>query len=192
MFTPSTAAPRAATWLARAGWRSCAAAVLAPVLLACGAAGGAGQALPPGYQLYSGGSMGFRMGLPPGWVRDGGRTSNAVSFTDPSKTVSVLVHVDQAQSSDLDAAVSVEMFNLTGGNGTSGGSESTTTLAGRPARMVRGTFQPAEVQAAVEVVVTVAGGRAWMLALAGPPDRVRADQAAFDHMRGTFALASPA
>jgi thiol-disulfide isomerase/thioredoxin len=171
--------------------------VLAPlallVVLACGSAGAStppAPALPSGFSLYDGGQLGFRFGLAPGWHRAAEPAQDGVNFADASSQGSLLVHVGRARSADLGAATGAAMFDLTGGSGAAGGSDTATTLAGRAARRVLGGFEAAGAMQRIEAVVMVEGGRAWVLALAGPSDRVRADGPDFERMRASFQLLS--
>jgi len=159
------------------------ASLLAIAVLACGSTGATGQrppALPGGYALYDGGQLGFRFGVAPGWRQAAAPAPDGVSFSDAANLATLLVHVGHARSADLTVATGAVVFDLTGGSGAAGGSESATTLAGRPARQVRGGFEAAGAMQAIQAVVAVEGGRAWTLALAGPPDRVSADGPDFD------------
>jgi thiol-disulfide isomerase/thioredoxin len=144
--------------------------------------------LPAGYALYDGGQLAFRFGLAPGWRRSGDQAADGASFADPSGQGTLLVHVERARSSDLEAATGVVMFELTAGSGAARASTSDTRLSGRPARWVRGDFAAAGAAQRIEAVVMVEGGRAWVLALAGPGTSVSADAAAFDAMRASFQL----
>ncbi|HEY4027898.1 MAG TPA: TlpA disulfide reductase family protein, partial [Candidatus Dormibacteraeota bacterium] len=165
--------------------------LVALAAVACGSAGAAPPpppTLPSGYVLYDGGQLGFRFGLAPGWQRSAAPAPDGANFADPSNRGALLVHVGHARSTDLDAATGAVMFDLTGGNGAAGGSMSATTLAGRPARRVGGAFDAAGATQQIEAVVTLDGGLAWVLALAGPADRVAADDRDFDRMRTSFQL----
>lgn len=175
-------------------WRRLA-TVAVTLVVACGPvtarqAGPPPPALPAGYELYDGGKLGFRFGLAPGWQQTGDPAADGVNFADPSRQATLLVHVGRARSPDLAVATGAAMFDLTGGGGASGGSESATTLAGHPARLVEGTFAAAGARQQIEAVVMVEGGRAWVLALAGPRASVSSDRAAFDRMRASFQLLS--
>jgi thiol-disulfide isomerase/thioredoxin len=160
-------------------------------VLACGSASAQTPpppALPSGFSLYDGGPLGFRFGLAPGWHRAAAPAPDGVNFADASNRGALLVHVGRARSADLGAATGAAMFDLTGGSGAAGGSESATTLAGRTARRVQGGFEAAGAMQRIEAVVMVDGGLAWVLALAGPPDRFSADGPDFDRMRASFQL----
>jgi thiol-disulfide isomerase/thioredoxin len=162
--------------------------------LACGSTGTAAvpraapPRLPAGYSLFDGGKLGFRFGLPSGWQQAAPPSPDGVNFTDPSRLGSLLVHIGHARSTDLDVAAGAAMFDLTGGSGAAGGGATGTTLAGRPARWVRGGFEAAGAMQQIEAVVMVEGGRAWVLALAGPAERVSVDDADFGRMRASFQL----
>jgi thiol-disulfide isomerase/thioredoxin len=144
--------------------------------------------VPPGYELFDGGDLGFQMGVAPGWTQAGTRAPDGVNFADPSKQGALLVHVGRAQSPDLDVAAGAVLFELTGGSGAAGGSQSTTTLSGRKARKVTGGFDAGGSVQRIQAVVMVEGGRAWVMALAGPSDRVTADRSDFDRMSASFRL----
>jgi thiol-disulfide isomerase/thioredoxin len=179
--------------MARAGRdRLVALLVLTLVLAACGRAAPAAAnrelVLPAGYTAYDGGKLGFRFGLAPGWHQAGEPAPDGVGFADPSGSASLLVHVGRAKSSDLDAATGAMVFDLTGGGGAAGGTEFGTTLDGRPARWVRGGFDAGGAVQQIDAVVMIEGGRAWVMALAGPGDRVAAAEADFERMRATFQL----
>jgi thiol-disulfide isomerase/thioredoxin len=169
-------------------------AALVLLTLACGSAPARAAAPPPpprlpdGYTLFDAGGLGFRFGLPPGWKQSGAQAPDGVSFDDPSGRGALLVHVAHARSADLDTATGAVMFDLTGGGGAAGGDESKTTLAGRPARLVRGGFDAAGATQRIEAVVMIEGGRAWTLAVAGPGDRVTADEPDLERMRASFQL----
>src|SRR5215831_12376236 len=161
------------------------------VVVGCGSTAGSAPApprLPAGYTLYDGGPLGFRFGLAPGWHRSAPQAPDGVDFSDPSNGGTLLVHVGLARSADLETATGAVVFDLTGGNGAAGGSESSTTLAERPALLVRGNFAANGAMQVIEAVVTIDGSLAWVLALAGPGDRVAADAVAFDAMRASFQL----
>lgn len=167
--------------------------ILTLTVVTCGRAGSTAAparelALPAGYAAYDGGKLGFRFGLAPGWHQAGEPAPDGVGFTDPSGSASLLVHVGRAKSPDLDAATGAVVFDLTGGGGAAGGTEFGTTLDGRPARWVRGGFDAAGAVQQIDAVVMLEGGRAWVMALAGPGDRVAAYEADFDRMRSTFQL----
>jgi hypothetical protein len=165
--------------------------LLALLVLACAGGGQAARpspSLPAGYTSYDGSRLGFRMGLAPGWRASGEEAPDGVGFDDPSRQATLLVHVGRARSSDLTAATAAVVFDLTGGTGTSGGRESDTTLGGRPARRVTGAFEAGGTALQIEAVVMVASGRDWVLALAGPPATVAADETDFGRMRATFRL----
>jgi cytochrome c biogenesis protein CcmG/thiol:disulfide interchange protein DsbE len=100
----------------------------------------------------------------------------------------MLVHLEPAASADLTATAGVVMFELTGGSGASGGSESDGTLAGLPARRARGGFDAGGATQRIDALVAVESGRAWALVLAGRPEPVARDQADFDRMAATFRL----
>src|SRR5262249_35673911 len=126
-------------------WLACALAVLV-LAVGCGRAAPPAErppSLPAGYSLYDGGQLGFRFGRAPGWQRPGDPAHDGASFADPSRRGILLVHVGQAHSSDLGTATGAVMFDLTAGDGATGGSASDTRLAGRPARWVRGGFAAA-------------------------------------------------
>jgi thiol-disulfide isomerase/thioredoxin len=144
--------------------------------------------LPAGYSVYQAPQVGFRFGLAPGWQQAAAPAPDGVNFADPSGRGALLVHVGRARSTDLDTATGAVVFDLTGGSGAAGGSESPTTLANRPARRVIGGFAAAGAMQRIEAVVMVEGGRAWVLALAGPADMLSADQGDFDRMRASFQL----
>lgn len=166
--------------------------LIALALAACGAPTTASPQpapqLPPGYRLFDGGPLGFQIGLAPDWEQAGDRAPDGVNFTDPSRRGAMLVHFGRAQTRDLNVAAGAVMFDLTGGSGAVGGSQTSTTLAGRPAREIRGSFYAAGASQQIEAVVMMDGDVAWVLALAGPPERLAADQADFDQMRSTFRL----
>jgi cytochrome c biogenesis protein CcmG/thiol:disulfide interchange protein DsbE len=160
---------------------------------ACGAPGARPAASPPpplpaGYTLYDGASLGFRIGLAPDWQREGEPAPDGVGFTDPSRQATLLVHVERARSADLSTVTGAAVFDLTGGGGASGGGETATTLGGLPARRVTGGFMAAGAGQQLEAVVAISRGTAYVLALAGPPASLAADQLAFDQMRATFQL----
>jgi cytochrome c biogenesis protein CcmG, thiol:disulfide interchange protein DsbE len=174
-------------------------AALALSAAAAAAACGPGTARPPsppppslpaGYTAYDGGELGFRFGLAPGWQRVGEAAPDGVSFADPSGQGTLLVHVEQARSADLDAATGVVMFELTDGGGVPHASMADSRLAGRPASRVEGDFTAAGPTQRIEAIVMLEGGRAWVLALAGPAASLAADEAAFDAMRASFQLRS--
>ncbi len=163
-------------------------------ILAVAACGGPNTAfpqpapsLPAGYRLYDGGPLGFEIGVAPSW-QAGERAADGVSFADPSGKGAMLVHFGRAQSADLEAATGAVMFDLTGGSGAAGGSETNATMAGRPARAVSGMFEAGGTTQRIEAVVTIDRSLAWVVALAGPPNRIAADQADFERMLSTFRL----
>src|SRR5262249_4542273 len=63
-----------------------------------------------------------------------------------------------------------------------------TTLAGRSARRVAGRFRGQGAVTAIEAYVMVESGRAWTVALAGPPDAVDHSHDDFEKMASTFSL----
>jgi cytochrome c biogenesis protein CcmG/thiol:disulfide interchange protein DsbE len=178
--------------------RGAAALALVALASACGAQGARPAASPPpvlpaGYSLYDAGKLGFRFGLPPEWRRNGDQAPDGAEFSDPSKQVTLLAHVERARSTDLTAATGAVLFDLTGGGGATGGTEMVSTLGGQPARWVRGGFASAGPGQEIEAVVALRAGNAYVLALAGPSASLAADEAVFDEMRASFQLTgSPA
>ena len=173
--------------------RVVAALAAAAAALACGGPGTARPPSPPppslpaGYTAYDGGKLGFRFELAGGQVP---ANWDGVSFADPSGQGTLLVHVEQARSADLDAATGVVMFELTDGGGVPHASMADSRLAGRPASWVKGDFTAAGPAQRIEAIVMLEGGRAWVLALAGPAASLATDEAAFDAMRASFQLRS--
>jgi thiol-disulfide isomerase/thioredoxin len=102
----------------------------------------------------------------------------------------MLVHVEQAVSSNLDAATGALVFDLTNGGGASGGRQEAARLAGRPAERVSGRFVAAGTIYEIEAYVMVESGRTWAVAVAGPPDRVDVARDDFEKMVATFHLAN--
>lgn len=80
------------------------------------------------------------------------------------------------------------MFDLTAGSGASGAAQSLSTLAGRQARVVQGSFQSGGKPQLIKAVIAVDSGLVWVLALAGPPESVTPVVSDFDRMRSTFKL----
>lgn len=145
--------------------------------------------LPPDFTRFDGGELGFEIGLAPGW-EESGRDPAGINFTDPTKGGAMLVHFERAAAADLDAATGMLMFELTGGGGAAGGSQSQVRLDGLPARRVRGGFEAAGVRQEIEAIVAVDHGLVWAVVLAGPAARVSADQEDFNRMAATFHLAA--
>lgn len=146
--------------------------------------------LPPGFRAYEGGSLGFRLGLAPGWDEAGPPGPSGANFKDPSQQGALLVHFEQAVAKDLDSAAAVVMTELTGGSGARSGKQEKVTLSGRSARRVTGSFAAGGTTAQIDAIVTLDGDRAWVLALAGPADRVAADRGDFEQMAATFRLSA--
>jgi cytochrome c biogenesis protein CcmG, thiol:disulfide interchange protein DsbE len=143
--------------------------------------------LPAGFHLFDGGALGFQIGLAPGW-EESGRDPSGVNFTSPSKGAAMLVHVERAASADLDAATGMIMFELTGGSGAAGGSESHVQLGGLPARRVRGGFDAAGATQQIDALVAIDHGLVWAVVLAGQAQRVGTDMPDFEKMTTTFRL----
>ena len=162
--------------------------------LACGGQGAAVTAhpqpsLPSGFRLFDGGALGFQIGLAPGW-EESGRDPSGVNFTSPSKGGAMLVHVERAASADLDAATGMIMFELTGGSGAAGGSESHVQLGGLPARRVQGGFDAAGATQQIDALVAVDHALVWAVVLAGQAQRIAPDVPDFNRMVATFHLQS--
>jgi cytochrome c biogenesis protein CcmG/thiol:disulfide interchange protein DsbE len=148
-------------------------------------------ALPPGFTRYHASKLGFDMGLAPGWRESAVDPASGASFSGPGG-VSMLVHVEQAASTDLQVVSGALLFDLTNGSGAAGGRQDAVRLAGRPAERTSGRFIAAGVIEEIEAYVMLESGRAWAVALAGSPeqvDRVRTD---FERMAATFQLTGTA
>src|SRR5262245_22730416 len=143
--------------------------------------------LPAGFSRYHGAGLGFDMDLAPGWKEAGGNPASGVGFAGPGGA-SMLVHVEQAVSTDLRVVTGTILFDLTNGGGATGGRQDSVRLAGRPATRTLGRFTAAGALDEIEAYVTLEAGRAWAVALAGTPAGVDAARADFERMAATFQL----
>lgn len=143
--------------------------------------------VPTGFTRYDGTRLGFAIALAPGWKESSSDPGTGVSFAGPDG-LTMLVHVEQSVSADLDTATAAVLFDLTNGSGAGGSSVAAATLAGRHARRVAGSFSGPASVAAIEAFVMVESGRAWAVVLAGPPDAVGRSRDTFEEMAGTFRL----
>jgi len=113
---------------------------------------------------------------------------SGASFGGPDGLV-MLVHFEQSVAADLDTATGTVLFDLTGGSGVRDSKIAAATLAGRRAKRVAGRFSGPGAVTAIEAYVMVESGRAWTVALAGPPDAVDHSHDDFEKMASTFSLA---
>lgn len=147
--------------------------------------------LAPGFIRYHAAKLGFDMGLAPGWTESATDPASGVSFSGPGG-VSMLVHVEQAVSTDLQVASATLLFDLTNGSGATGGRQDAVRLAGRPAERTSGRFIAAGTVAEIEAYVMLESGRAWAVALAGSPEQVDGARTDFERMAATFQLTGAA
>lgn len=143
--------------------------------------------LPAGFSRYNATKLGFDVALAPGWKEAGSDPGSGVSFSGPNGVL-MLVHVEQAASADPAAAAGALLFDLTNGSGVSGGQRAAARLADRPATRVAGRFAAGGMSEGIEAYVMIESGRAWALALAGPPDKVDSVRDDFEKMVDTFRL----
>ena len=143
--------------------------------------------VPAGFMRYDGTKLGFAIALAPGWKESSSDPGSGASFAGPGG-LAMLVHFERSVSTDLDAATGAVLFDLTGGSGVGGSRVVATTLAGRSARRVAGRFSGQGAVTAIEAYVMVESGRAWTVALAGPPDAVDHSHDDFEKMASTFSL----
>jgi len=143
--------------------------------------------LPAGFTRYDGTKLGFAIALAPGWKESSSDPGSGASFAGPAG-LAMLVHFERSVSTDLDAATGAVLFDLTGGSGVGGSRVTAATLAGRSARRVSGRFSGQGALTGIEAYVMVESGRAWTVALAGPPDAVDHSRDDFEKMAGTFSL----
>jgi thiol-disulfide isomerase/thioredoxin len=142
--------------------------------------------LPAGFSRYHAPSLGFEIGLAPGWKESGGDGSGA-AFAGPGG-LAMLVHVEQAVSTDLRVATGAVLFDLTNGGGATGGRQDAARMAGRRAERTTGRFQAGGTIDEIDAYVMLESGRAWAIALAGAPESVAAARADFERMAATFRL----
>jgi thiol-disulfide isomerase/thioredoxin len=168
----------------------------AVLLLASGMlAGGCGAAhttspsppVPSGFTRISDPQFGFDLALAPGWRPSGRDPEGGVSYAGPNG-LTMVVHFEEATSSRLDVATTVELFELTDGAGLQGAKESPGRLAGLPARRVEGRFGEGDRIEALDAYVMLEGRRAWVAALVGAPDAVTAAARTWEQMVSTFRL----
>jgi len=159
---------------------------------ACGSAGSTATsasepALPHGFTRSTDRPLGFEIGLAPGWKVSAYDAQGSVDYGGPGD-LEMVVHFEQATSTRLDAAAAPVLAELTGGNGMSGGRVTAGRLAGRPAEHVTGQLTAAGQQQGIQAYVTIDGGLAWEVAVAGPAQPVTAATETFDQMVATFRL----
>jgi len=118
--------------------------------------------VPAGFTRYEGTKLGFEIALAPGWI--------------------------EASSDPGSGATGAVLFDLTGGSGVGGSRVTAATLAGRSAKRVAGRFTGLGAVTAIEAYVMLESGRAWTIALVGPPDAVDHSQDDFEKMASTFSL----
>jgi thiol-disulfide isomerase/thioredoxin len=160
--------------------------------VACGSAGSTSSsssepALPQGFTRSTDHPLGFEIGLAPGWKVSAYDAQGSVDYTGPGD-LEMVVHFEQATSTQLDAAAAPVLAELTGGNGLTGGRLTAGRLAGHPAEHVTGQLTAAGQLQEIQAYVTIEGGLAWEVAMAGPSQPVAAATATFDQMVSTFRL----
>jgi cytochrome c biogenesis protein CcmG/thiol:disulfide interchange protein DsbE len=160
--------------------------------VACGPSGTASPSsseppLPKGFTRSTDHRFGFEIGLAPGWKVSESDSQGSVAYSGPGD-VAMVVHFEEATSTQLSTAAASVLAELTAGEGLIGARVSGSRLAGRPAERVTGQLtvrgQPEEIVA----YVMIEGHRAWEVAMAGPPQPVTAATATFDEMATTFRL----
>jgi cytochrome c biogenesis protein CcmG/thiol:disulfide interchange protein DsbE len=159
---------------------------------ACGLAGPAPAApqeptLPTGFTRSTDHQLGFEIALAPGWKVSGYDAQGSVDYAGPGD-LEMVVHFEQATSTQLDAAAAPVIAELTGGTGMTGGRVTAGQLAGHPAERATGQIAAAGQQQEIEAYVTIAGGLAWEVAMAGPSAAASTATATFDQMASTFRL----
>jgi len=143
--------------------------------------------VPAGFTRYDGTKLGFAIALAPGWMEASSDPGSGASFAGPTG-LAMLIHFERSVSTDLDVATGAVLFDLTGGSGVGGSRVTAATLAGRRAKRVAGRFNGPEAVTAIEAYVMVESGRAWTVALAGPPDAVNHSHDDFEKMASSFSL----
>jgi cytochrome c biogenesis protein CcmG, thiol:disulfide interchange protein DsbE len=159
---------------------------------ACGSAGATATsssepAMPQGFTRSTDRPLGFEIGLAPGWKVSAHDAQGSVDYGG-SGDLEMVVHFEQATSTQLDAAAAPVLAELTGGTGMTGGRVTAGRLAGRPAEHATGQLTAAGQQLGIQAYVTIDGGLAWEVAMAGPAQPVTAATATFDQMVSTFRL----
>jgi thiol-disulfide isomerase/thioredoxin len=149
--------------------------------------GQAGPALPAGYHLARDASLGFQVGLAPGW-REVGREQDGVDYADASGRLALLVEVSPAASTDAAAAAGAVVARVTGGTLGDGAESGPATLSGLPGRRLGGVVTAGGVAQAVEAAVALQGTRAWALVLTGPADSAQAARRLLDRTAPTFVV----
>jgi cytochrome c biogenesis protein CcmG, thiol:disulfide interchange protein DsbE len=159
---------------------------------ACGSAGSMATsasepALPQGFTRSTDRSLGFEIGLAPGWKVSAYDAQGSVDYSGPDG-LEMVVHYEQATSTQLDAASAPVLAELTGGNAMTGGKVTAGRLTGRPAVHATGQVAAAAQQQEIQAYVTIDRGLAWEVAMAGPAQPATAATATFDQMVSTFRL----
>jgi cytochrome c biogenesis protein CcmG/thiol:disulfide interchange protein DsbE len=159
---------------------------------ACGSAGPAATspsepALPQGFTRSTDHPLGFEIGLAPGWKVSAYDAQGSVDYIGPGD-LEMVVHFEQATSTQLDAAAAPVIAELTGGTGLTGGRVIAGRLAGHPAEHATGQLSAAGQQQEIQAYVTIDGGLVWEVAMAGPSQPAVAATATFDLMVSTFHL----
>jgi len=170
-------------------------ALLALAVLAGAACGPAGLAstgpseppLPSGFTRSADHLLGFEIGLAPGWKVSAYDSQGSVDYGGPGD-LEMVVHFEEATSTQLDAAAAPVIAELTGGTGLTGGRLTAGTLAGHPAEHAMGQVSAGGQQEEIEAYVTIDGGRAWEVAMAGPVEPATAASGTFGRMVSTFRL----
>jgi len=143
--------------------------------------------LPSGFTRSSDHRLGFEIGLAPGWKVSDYDSQGSVAYSGPGG-VAMVVHFEEASSTELSPAAAVVLSELTAGEGLSGARLSDGRLAGRPAERVTGQVAAGGQPQGIAAYVMIDGGRAWEVAIAGPPAAVAAATTTFDQMVATFRL----
>jgi cytochrome c biogenesis protein CcmG/thiol:disulfide interchange protein DsbE len=158
------------------------------LVLGCGGGQPSPQTgLPDGFRSYQAHSMGFAIGLAPGWHHEVD-DANGVTFTGPRSQNLLLVHFARAPSRDLEAATSQMMTELTGSGSHAYTTGADTVLAGLPARRAAADVSDKGGTEHIDAIVTVEGELAWAVALAGLQTAVSNAERDFDRMSQTFSL----
>ncbi|HYW26806.1 MAG TPA: TlpA disulfide reductase family protein [Terriglobales bacterium] len=144
-------------------------------------------ALPPGFTRSTDQRLGFDIGLAPGWKISNYDSQGSVAYSGPAD-VAMVVHFEEAASSDLSTAAAVLLAELTAGSGLTGARLSDSRLAGRPAKHATGQHTAGAQPEGIQAYLMIDGRRAWEVAMAGPPAGVTAATEAFDAMATTFRL----
>ena len=142
---------------------------------------------PHGFTVRTDPRFGFQIALAPGWKEAGRNPEGSVAYAGPHG-LAMLVHFEQATSSQVRTAAIPALSELTEGAGLAGERRSSARLAGQPAERVEGRLTAAGAVQALAAYLMVEGGRICVVALEGAPAAVDRATPTWEKMVATFRL----